>query len=158
MAVFLSVLSINPQKRVLLGPEGKRDELVGDSCEARERQCAVDELLDDVEGIKGSLFSLQSEQRNGESASIHRDERDDLPAAHSPREQPPRETIRKNPKQFGTFRYEICLTLAIPVGLRGTALVGLEVAQWPHGIHYTIISHNPTTRTPPLGTLESPKP
>lgn len=47
MAVFLSVLSINPQKRVLLGPEGKRDELVGDSREARERQCAVDELLDD---------------------------------------------------------------------------------------------------------------
>ena len=26
MAVFLSVLSINPQKRVLLGPEGKREE------------------------------------------------------------------------------------------------------------------------------------
>ena len=56
--------------------------------------------------IKGSLFSLQSEQRNGESAAIHRDERADLPAAHSPREQPPRETIRKNPKQFGTSRYE----------------------------------------------------
>ena len=50
----------------------------------------------------------------------------------------------------------ICLTLAIPVGLRGTALVGLEVAQRPHSIHYTIISHNPTTRTPPLETLESP--
>ena len=47
MAVFLSVLSINPQKRVLLGPEGKRDELVGDRREARKRQCAVDELLDD---------------------------------------------------------------------------------------------------------------
>ena len=56
--------------------------------------------------IKGSLFSLQSEQRIGESAAIHRDERADLPAAHSPREQPPRETIRKNPKQFGTSRYE----------------------------------------------------
>ena len=37
--------SINPQKRVLLGPEGKRYELVGDRREARERQCAVDELL-----------------------------------------------------------------------------------------------------------------
>ena len=47
MAVFLSVLSINPQKRVLLGPEGKRDELVGDRREARKRQCAVYELLDD---------------------------------------------------------------------------------------------------------------
>ena len=56
--------------------------------------------------IKGSLFSLQSEQRIRESAAIHRDERADLPAAHSPRELPPRETIRKNPKQFGTFRYE----------------------------------------------------
>lgn len=56
--------------------------------------------------IKGSLFSLQSEQRIGESAAIHRDERADLPAAHSPREQLPRETIRKNPKQFGTSRYE----------------------------------------------------
>ena len=32
------------------------------------------------------------------------------------------------------------------------ALVGLEVAQRPHGVHYTIISHNPTTRTPPLGS------
>ena len=31
------------------------------------------------------------------------------------------------------------------------ALVGLEVAQRPHGVHYTIISRNPTTRTPPLG-------
>ena len=56
--------------------------------------------------IKGSLFSLQSERRIRESAAIHRDERADLPAAHSPREQPPRETIRKNPKQFGTSRYE----------------------------------------------------
>ena len=56
--------------------------------------------------IKGSLFSLQSEQRIGESAAINRNERADLPAAHSPREQPPRETIRKNPKQFGTSRYE----------------------------------------------------
>ena len=55
---------------------------------------------------KDSLFSLQSEQRIGESAAIHRDERADLPAAHSPREQPPRETIRENPKQFGTSRYE----------------------------------------------------
>ena len=27
------------------------------------------------------------------------------------------------------------------------ALVGLEVAQRPHGVHYTIISRNPTTRT-----------
>ena len=44
MAVFLSVLSINPQERVLLGPEGKRGELVGDSREAWERQCAVDEV------------------------------------------------------------------------------------------------------------------
>ena len=56
--------------------------------------------------IKGSLFSLQSERRIRESAAIHRDKRADLPAAHSPREQPPRETIRKNPKQFGTSRYE----------------------------------------------------
>ena len=47
MAVFLSVLSINPQKRVLLGPEGKRDELVGDRREARKRQCAVYKFLDD---------------------------------------------------------------------------------------------------------------
>ena len=47
MAVSLSGLSINPQERVLLGPEGKRDELVGDRREARERQCTVDELLDD---------------------------------------------------------------------------------------------------------------
>ncbi len=47
MAVSLSGLSIDPQERVLLGPEGKRDELVGDSREARKRQCAVDELLDD---------------------------------------------------------------------------------------------------------------
>ena len=47
MAVSLSGLSIDPQKRVLLGPEGKRDELVGNSREARKRQCAVDELLDD---------------------------------------------------------------------------------------------------------------
>ena len=47
MAASLSGLSINPQERVLLGPEGKRDELVGDSCEAWERQCAVDELLND---------------------------------------------------------------------------------------------------------------
>ena len=31
------------------------------------------------------------------------------------------------------------------------ALVGREVAQRPHGVHYTIISRNPTTRTPPLG-------
>ena len=31
----------------MLGPEGKRDELVGDRREARERQCAVDELFDD---------------------------------------------------------------------------------------------------------------
>ena len=52
MAVFLSVLSINPQKRVLLGPEGKRDELVGDRREARKRQCAVDELLDDHDAPK----------------------------------------------------------------------------------------------------------
>ena len=97
MAVSLSVLSINPQKRVLLGPEGKRDELVGDRREARERQCAVDELLDDVEGIKGSLFSLQSEQRNGERAAIHRDERADLPAAHSPREQPHAKLSERTP-------------------------------------------------------------
>lgn len=55
--------------------------------------------------IKGPLFSLQSEQRIGESAAIHRDERADLPAAHSLRKQPPREIIRKNPKQFGTSRY-----------------------------------------------------
>ena len=34
MAVFLSVLSIDPKERVLLGPEGKRDELVGDRREA----------------------------------------------------------------------------------------------------------------------------
>ena len=27
------------------------------------------------------------------------------------------------------------------------ALVGLEVAQRPHDVHYTITSHNPTTRT-----------
>ena len=47
MAVSLCVLSINPQERVLLGPEGKGDELVGDRREARKRQCAVDELLDD---------------------------------------------------------------------------------------------------------------
>ena len=47
MAVSLYVLSIDPQERVLLGPKGKRDELVGDSREARKRQCAVDELLDD---------------------------------------------------------------------------------------------------------------
>ena len=47
MVVSLSGLSIDPQKRVLLGPEGKRDELVGDRREARKRQCAVDELLDD---------------------------------------------------------------------------------------------------------------
>ena len=47
MVVSLSGLSIDPQKRVLLGPEGKRDELVGDSREARKRQCAVDEFLDD---------------------------------------------------------------------------------------------------------------
>lgn len=40
MAVFLSVLSIDPKERVLLGPEGKRDELVGDRREARERRCA----------------------------------------------------------------------------------------------------------------------
>ena len=33
------------------------------------------------------------------------------------------------------------------------ALVGLEVAQRPHGVHYTIISRNPTTRTPPLQLL-----
>ena len=52
MAVFLSVLSINPQKRVLLGPEGKRDELVGDSREARKRQCAVDKFLDDHDAPK----------------------------------------------------------------------------------------------------------
>ena len=39
--------SLDPHERVLLGPEGKRDELVGDSREARKRQCAVDELLDD---------------------------------------------------------------------------------------------------------------
>ena len=32
------------------------------------------------------------------------------------------------------------------------ALVGLEVAQRPHSVHYTIISRNPTTRTPPLGS------
>ena len=32
------------------------------------------------------------------------------------------------------------------------ALVGLEVAQRPHSVHYTIISRNPTTRTPPLLT------
>ena len=44
MAVSLSGLSINPQERVLLGPEGKRGELVGDSREAWERQCAVDEV------------------------------------------------------------------------------------------------------------------
>ena len=44
MAVFLSFLSIDPQKRVLLGPEWKRDELVGDRREARERRCAVDEV------------------------------------------------------------------------------------------------------------------
>lgn len=47
MAVSLYVLSIDPQERVLLGPEGKRDELVGDRREARKRQCAVDEFLDD---------------------------------------------------------------------------------------------------------------
>ena len=47
MAVSLCVLSINPQERVLLGPEGKGDELGGDRREARKRQCAVDELLDD---------------------------------------------------------------------------------------------------------------
>ena len=47
MVVSLSGLSIDPQKRVLLGPEGKRDELVGDRREARKRQCAVYELLDD---------------------------------------------------------------------------------------------------------------
>ena len=44
MAVSLYVLSIDPQERVLLGPEGKGDELVGDSREARKRQCAVDEV------------------------------------------------------------------------------------------------------------------
>lgn len=33
MAVSLSGLSIDPQERMLLGPEGKRDELVGDSRE-----------------------------------------------------------------------------------------------------------------------------
>ena len=47
MAVSLSGLSIDPQERVSLGPEWKRDELVGDRREARKRQCAVDELLDD---------------------------------------------------------------------------------------------------------------
>ena len=47
MVVSLSGLSIDPQKRVLLGPKGKCDELVGDSREARKWQCAVDELLDD---------------------------------------------------------------------------------------------------------------
>lgn len=47
MAVSLYVLSIDPQERVLLGPEGKGDELVGDRREAWERQCAVDEFLDD---------------------------------------------------------------------------------------------------------------
>ena len=31
------------------------------------------------------------------------------------------------------------------------ALVGLEVAQRPHDVHYTTTSHNPTTQTPPLG-------
>ena len=31
------------------------------------------------------------------------------------------------------------------------ALVGLEVAQRPHDVHYTITSQNHTTQTPPLG-------
>lgn len=43
---YFKNISINPPKRVLLGPEGNRDELVGDRREARERQCAVDEFLD----------------------------------------------------------------------------------------------------------------
>ena len=52
MAVSISGLSIDPQERVLLGPEGKRDELVGDRREAWERQCAVDEFLDDHDAPK----------------------------------------------------------------------------------------------------------
>lgn len=52
MAVSLYVLSIDPQERVLLGPEEKRDELVGDRREARERQCAVDKFLDDHDAPK----------------------------------------------------------------------------------------------------------
>ena len=36
----------------MLGPEGKRDELVGDRREARERQCAVDKFLDDHDAPK----------------------------------------------------------------------------------------------------------
>ena len=39
--------SLDPQERVLLGPEGKRDELVGDCREAGDGESAADELLDD---------------------------------------------------------------------------------------------------------------
>ena len=46
-AAFQKNASLDPQERVLLGLEGKCDEFVSDRREAREQQCAVDELLDD---------------------------------------------------------------------------------------------------------------
>lgn len=47
IVTFQKSASLDPQERVLLGLEGKCDEFVSDRREAREQQCAVDELLDD---------------------------------------------------------------------------------------------------------------
>ena len=63
--------------------------------------------------------------------------------------------LRHAPKQFDEARLLLVIQEERAVGNatnQMAALVGLEVAQRPHGVHYTIISHNPTTRTPPLGS------
>ena len=62
---------------------------------------------------------------------------------------------RNAPKPFDEARFLLVIHEERAVGNAAdqmAALVGLEVAQRPHGVHHTIISHNPTTRTPPLGS------
>ena len=61
---------------------------------------------------------------------------------------------RNAPKPFDEARLPLVIQEERAIGNASdqmAALVGLEVAQRPHGVHYTIISHNPTTRPPPLG-------
>ena len=62
---------------------------------------------------------------------------------------------RNAPKPFDEARLLLVIQKERTVGDAAdqmAALVGLEVAQRPHSVLYTIISHNPTTRTPPLGS------
>ena len=62
---------------------------------------------------------------------------------------------RNAPKPFDEARLLLVIQEERTVGNAAdqmAALVGLEVAQRSHSVHYTIISRNHTTRTPPLGS------